>query len=422
MKEEYVEITTPEKKFTGILIKSEKNRKIIKLNSGYNISIKASKVRSIKTLKKSIKKTTKPKKQLKSKSLKTILILHTGGTIASKIDYSTGGVSSKFSPEDLIQMFPELKQIANIESKLLQNMWSDDLRFSHFKKIAKEIQKNINKVDGIIIGIGTDNLAVASAALSFMIENSPIPILFVGAQRSSDRASSDANMNLICAAEFIAKTNFTGIAICMHESSNDDICVILPPCKTRKLHTSRRDAFKPVNTNPIARIDYKTSKIYFIEEHKKQPNQKLTIKPKIEEKTALLKITVNMTPEQFNVYKGYKGLVIEGTGLGHTPLDTTDEETKIHEKIKDSIKSLIKSGTIIVMTSQCIFGKTNMNVYSKGIELKKLGVISGEDMLPETAFVKLAWLLANHPKEVKQLIQENLRGEINKRLDTEFLD
>jgi len=300
-------------------------------------------------------------------------------------------------------------------------MWSDDIRFSHLTKIVEEIKKDINKVDGIIIGMGTDNLTVISAALSFMIENSPIPIILVAAQRSSDRASSDAYMNMVCATEFISKSDFKGIAVCMHESSNDDTCFILPPTKTRKLHTSRRDAFKTVNENPIARVDYKTSKIYFLENKKEEG--KLSIKPKLEDKTALLKITLNMTPNQFDIYKGYKGLVIEGTGLGHTPLDIIDEDTKIHKKIKDSIKKLIDSGTVIVMTSQCLFGKVNMDVYSKGRELQKLGVIPGEDMLPETAFVKLSWLLANYPKEkVKKLIQENLRGEINKRLDTNFLD
>ncbi|MBS3096655.1 asparaginase, partial [Candidatus Woesearchaeota archaeon] len=189
-------------------------------------------------------------------------ILHTGGTIASKVDYRSGGVVAAFSPEDIVSMFPELAEIANIDSELIANMWSDDLRFPHFKLIAKVIEKKLKEgVDGIIIGMGTDNLAVASAALTFIVEQTPVPIILVGAQRSSDRGSSDAGMNLICAAEFIAKTDFAGVAICMHEHSDDKTCAVLPPTKTKKLHSSRRDAFKPVNDTIIARVDYNSRKM-----------------------------------------------------------------------------------------------------------------------------------------------------------------
>ncbi len=316
-------------------------------------------------------------------------------------------------------MFPELKEIANIKSELIRNMFSDDLRFDHFSAIANAVEKEVKKgIDGIIVSIGTDNLAVASAALAFILEKCPIPVILVGAQRSSDRGSSDAAANLICAANFIAKTDFAGVAVCMHENTSDNTCVILPACKTRKLHSSRRDAFKPVNDIPIAKVNYETKKIEFLKKNYLKKSKELSVKPKMEQKVGLLKITVNMFPEQFLAYKGYKGLIIEGTGLGHTPLHVVDESTKIHEKIKDAIKTLVDSGTIVVMTIQCLFGRVGMEVYSKGRDLQKLGVISGEDMLPETAFVKLAWLLGNYPKEkVKELVGKNLRGEISERTD-----
>jgi len=88
-----------------------------------------------------------------------------------------------------------------------------------------------------------------------MLENLNIPVILVGAQRSSDRGSSDAFLNLVCAAHFIAKVDFSGAGICMHEPSSDDSCLILPACKTRKMHTSRRDAFKAINGNIIAKIN-----------------------------------------------------------------------------------------------------------------------------------------------------------------------
>src|SRR3989344_3392671 len=326
MKPEYgdvVKVHTEEQAYEGILMPRpeifEKDHTIIKLENGYNIGIGNKKIKKIEVIKKYEKKKEEKHKLSRKDGLPNIFILHTGGTIASKVDYRSGGVVAAFSPEDIVAMFPELAEIANIDSELIANMWSDDLRFLHFKLIAKAIEKKLKEgVDGIIIGMGTDNLAVASAALTFIIEQTPIPIILVGAQRSSDRGSSDAGMNLICAAEFIAKTDFAGVAICMHEHTSDNSCAILPPAKTRKLHSSRRDAFKPVNDAIIARIGYDSRKIEFIKKDylKKDKKRKLIIKPNMEEKVCLLKITINMFPEQFEFFKGYKGLVIEGTGLG----------------------------------------------------------------------------------------------------------
>ena len=422
---DYAEISTKDEKFEGFLIPStNKDIYVLKLDSGYNIGINKNKIKKIITLKNFSAKKENIGKIVQKKNLPTISILHTGGTIVSRVDYKTGATTSAFTPEELLAMFPEIKNIANFRSKLVRKMWSDDLRFKHFGILAKEIEKEIKEgVKGVIIGMGTDNLAVASSALSFVLENCPIPVILVGSQRSSDRGSSDAAMNLICASTFIAQTDFSGVAICMHENLNDQTCLIFPACKTRKLHTSRRDAFKVVNDNAIARVNFKNKEIEFFKPNYNKKGKKLIIKDKFEEKVGLIKITINMNAKQFLAYKGYKGLVIEGTGLGHTPLDVIDEETKEHNKIKNALKQLSKS-TVLVMTSQCLFGRVNLNVYSKGRDLQELGVISGQDMLPETAFVKLAWLLGNFNKEkTKELIGKNLRGEINEKITAkEFLE
>ena len=414
-----VKVTTKEGTEEGVLIPSpDKNVILIKLDNGYNMGFEKKDVEEITTLSKLEKKEIKKEKVSKDKNLPTIAILHTGGTIASKVDYRTGGVVSDFSPEDLISLFPELKSIANLESELVSQMWSDDLRFANISLIAKAIEKYVKKgVKGIIVGIGTDNLAVASAALSFIIESSPVPIVLVGAQRSSDRGSSDAGMNLICAAEFVAKSDFGGVGVCLHSSASDTSCVILPGTKTYKLHSSRRDAFKPVNVGAIAEVDYNSREIKFFSKDYQKISKKLIIKPKMEDKVAILKIHVNMFPEQFEFFKGYKGLVIEGTGLGHTPGQSPNKETEIHKKMYPAIKKVIDSGCVVVMTTQCLFGGVNMNVYDKGRDLQDVGVISGKDMLANTALVKLSWLLANYKKdEINELVGKNLRGEINESL------
>jgi len=250
----------------------------------------------------------------------------------------------------------------------------------------------------------------------------PIPVIFVGSQRSTDRGSTDGAMNLICAAEFISKTDFAGVAVCMHENTSDNNCVILPATKTRKMHTTRRDAFKAINTKPIATINYNTKKINFLTKkyNKKDKDHHFLLKDKFEEKVGVLRTYSNMDREIIDVFTkhGYKGLVLETTGLGQAP-------TNIKENLPnyEALKTFIKKGGVIVLTSQCIFGRVHEDVYTNCRRLKDIGIIYGEDMITETAHVKLSWLLGNYNvKEAKKLITTNLRGEITKRSGTDYLD
>ncbi|MEK6961322.1 MAG: Glu-tRNA(Gln) amidotransferase subunit GatD [Nanoarchaeota archaeon] len=395
---------------------------VLKLDNGYNVGIDKKRVKLLEvTVAYSMSEQKSPAEPAHKTGLPMISILHTGGTIASKVDYRTGGVIARFSPEELIEMFPEIGKIANLRSRLLSNMWSEDMRFAHYRIMAKAIEDEIKSgCDGIIITHGTDSLHYTSAALAFMLKNLPVPVLIVGAQRSSDRGSSDAGPNLISAAKFIVSTDFSGVAICMHEKSDDTRCAILPPAKTRKDHSSRRDAFQPINCMPIAHIETDSGKVDFIEKDypKKDKSRVLKIRDKMEEKVAILALHPNMFPDQFSFYKdaGYKGLILEGMGLGHGPTGNPNPETKIHEKNKAALADLIKKGCVVAMTSQTINGRVHLHVYSKGIELAEMGVVPCQDMTPETAFIKLAWLLGNYSsKEAKALMSENIIGEISSR-------
>ena len=401
----------------GVLMPSQSEDSIfVKLDSGYNIGISKSRIKEIKSLGSVEKKDILKKNPETKKGLKKIVVLHTGGTIASKVDYSTGGVIAKFSAEDLIGMVPELDSIANIETELVANMMSEDMRFSDHQKIAATIKKHAETgADGVIIGHGTDTLGYTAASLAFMFEKINIPVLLVGSQRSSDRPSTDAAMNLICAARFIAGTDFKGIAVCMHDSSSDDKCAILSATKTRKMHTSRRDAFKPVNDYPIAFIDYKSGKIDAMKDVKND-DKKIALKDSMEGSVALIKTHPNMDPAIFEfLAKQYKGLVLEVTGLGQAPTNLGEDHLKIHKILKD----YISKGGIVGITSQCIYGRVHPDIYTNCRRLADIGCIFCEDMLPETAFVKLAWLLGNHSvEEAREMLADNLRGVISER--TEF--
>ncbi len=427
---DFVEVVTADETITGTLLQSpelEKDTVIIKLSSGYNIGIDKNKVKKISLLPqpqqhKEEKEIAAAKKEKPQKKLPKISILHTGGTIASKVDYRTGGVVARFTPEEILEMFPELRNIAEIDSRLIRNMWSEDMRFLHYNLMAKEVAKEAAKgVDGVIITHGTDTMHYSSAALAFALEGIGVPVILVGAQRSSDRGSTDAAANLISAAYFIANSGFSGVAICMHENMSDTSGLILPATKARKMHTSRRDAFRPINAAAIARVDFENKNIAFLTTAYAKGNKQGKIKLKLfndKLKIGMLKTHPNMYAAEFAVYENFDGLVIEGFALGQAPINHVDEFTAEHKKILAAIKGLSKKMPV-VMASQSIYGRLQMNVYSTARDLQAAGVIGNlSDMTPETTFIKLAWLLSNCKKaEVKELITKNLRGEISERTE-----
>ena len=405
-----VEIKTSSEILRGILMPDSISGKIVlKLDSGYNQGIDKKKIKSKRVVKKATKKLAKPKKVKTSKKLPKILILHTGGTIASKVDYETGGVIAKFTPQEVLELYPEISKIANIQTKQISNIFSEDISFKDYNNIAKEITK-AKGIEGVIITHGTDTMHYTSAALSFMLEDLGFPVILVGSQRSSDRGSSDAAINLICAANFIVNSSFAGVAICMHSSMDDKSCYILPGLKVKKLHSSRRDAFQPINAKPIALVDIK-GKVKDISKNYQRKDLKKKVKAtKLKEnlKIGFLKAHPNMHYTEISKYKNYHGLIIEGTGLGHLPINSN---SKLHTELK-------KLKMPLIMCTQTIFGRVNMNVYATGRKLKE-NLISGSDMTPETAFIKLAWLLSN--KKDPKLMISNLKGEINERISDEFL-
>jgi len=393
---------------------------VLKLDNGYNVGIEVSGSEKIEKLMGALQPKGVRVKMKKDPKKPSILILHTGGTLASKVDYRTGGVVARFEPEDILELYPNLAKLANIDASLVCNILSEDIEPAHHQLIVKEIEKAIkNKVDGIIVTHGTDTLHYTSAALSFMIQDSPIPIILVGSQRSSDRGSTDALMNLTCAVHFIVNSDFSGVGVCMHATVSDDFCLVHPGTKVRKMHTSRRDAFRTLNSRPWAKV-WPDGKVVFIRKDypKKDSRRKPTISEKLEKKVALIESYVGFEPElvRFLSKQGYKGLILEGTGLGHFPVSALDEHTKKHVETLENIKGFIDAGGLVVMTSQCLNGRVNMNVYSAGRDLLTAGVIPGEDMLPEVALAKLKWALANFKgDEAKKIMGKNIAGEISSR-------
>ena len=421
--EKYAEVVTKNgERYAGLIIDSA-NKDIfsIKLESGYNVNLNRKKITKITKIKKkgAKKSIVKIAKAEFDRNLKTISILHTGGTIASKVSYETGAVYPRFSPDELIRMFPELRGTANIKSRLIENMFSEDMRFYHYNKIAKEIEKEIrNGVNGIIVTHGTDTLCHTAAALSFMLEGLSVPVVLVGSQRSSDRPSSDSAINLLCAVNFIVKANFSRVAICMHSETDDNSCEILPACKTKKLHSSRRDAFKVVNGNPIAKVG-RDGNVELLRTFIKPDERPLKLRFFREGiKIGVLKAHPNLSSDEIRMFSKFDGLVIEGTGLGHLGINQIDNATKENLNVFEELKKLAKK-IPVVMTTQCIFGRVNLNVYETGRKIAELGILgNNSDMTFEAAFIKLAWLLSNYKKrsDVENLFEKDMHGEISRRV------
>ncbi len=404
----------------GVFVSETSKHVFLKLKSGYNAGFSKEKIRERKEVG-SVKRQEAKLSPAKSVGGKPkIVILHTGGTIASKVDYATGAVTPRFSPEEIIGMYPELSGIARIESRLVSNIPSDDMNFHHYNLLGREISKAVKEkgLKGIILTHGTDTLHYTSAALSFALEGLPIPVVLVGSQRSSDRPSSDAALNLLSAAYFIANTKAKGVFVCMHDNVNDSACALLKGVNARKMHSTRRDAFESVNTKPFAFVDFNREKIDYKEETRSS-SESFSFKPFNEKvSVGIIRSRPGLTPEELKPYEEFDGLILEGTGLGHFPIGSIDKSTEKNKEILGFIKKFASSKAAC-MTTQTIHGRVNLNVYSPGRILKEAGVLGHNlDMTTETAYVKLAWLLSNYDKEkARKLYHENLRGEISTRSD-----
>ncbi|AEH24837.1 Glu-tRNA(Gln) amidotransferase subunit GatD [Pyrococcus yayanosii] len=387
---------------------------VIKLDNGYNIGVALGKIKAIEVLEKAkVKPEVHFKALIEGKpELPNVTIIGTGGTIASRIDYETGAVHPAFTAEELAKAVPEIFEMANITPKLLMNILSEDMRPEYWVKIAHEVAKALNSGDaGVIVAHGTDTMGYTSAALSFMLRDLSKPVVLVGAQRSSDRPSSDAAMNLICSVR-MALSDAAEVMVVMHGETGDTYCLAHRGTKVRKMHTSRRDAFRSINDVPIAKVW--PDRVEFLrDDYRRRSEGEVWVDDKLDERVALVKVYPGMSPEiiDFLVDRRYRGIVVEGTGLGHTP-----------SGLIPTIERAVQEGVAVCMTSQCLYGRVNLNVYSTGRKLLKAGVIPCEDMLPETAYVKLMWVLGHTDdlNEVRRMMLTSYAGEITPytRFDT----
>ena len=375
---------------------------VVKLDSGYNIGVDpvacAFAGHPAET---PAKKPNIPQKG----DLPALSIVSTGGTIASRIDYRTGSVTSQFDAADILTAIPELANVANYRTIPLATILSENMTPLIWQELARAVYEEIMRgVGGVIITHGTDTMAYSAAAISFMID-SPVPIVFVGSQRSADRPSSDNAMNAVCSAR-AATSDLGEVAVVMHATTCDDRCAIHRGTRVRKMHSSRRDAFRSVGIDPLGSVAYPSGEVSLEDHAVRRGSRKTGIHDRLEEHCGLLQFYPGMSSDLLDAYEGYQGLVLAGTGLGH-----------VSTALIPALRRLIDGGTLVVMTTQCMQGRVCDRVYDTGRDLLAAGVIEGGDMLPEVALVKMMWVLGNErdPERAGSLMQTDLKGESNRR-------
>jgi len=378
----------------------------LKLPNGYNIGIRVDKDAIVKVVSKREGKDRKAITLPIDSTKKDVAVISTGGTIASYVDYRTGAVHPAISAEELVFSVPELLDLCNVRAKVLYSILSENMKVSHWQGLARAVAHELNSgAVGVIVPHGTDTMGFTSAALAFMLRNLTGPVVCVGAQRSSDRPSSDAIMNLLAATRLCVDSDLGEACVLMHGESSDSFCLVHRGTKVRKMHSSRRDAFKSINAEPIARVE--GPNIAFMSEYQRRSPGPVELKDKIDGRASMLHFYPGFEGAHFDlIAQNVKGIVVAGTGLGH-----------ISEEIVGSVKRAVKDGVYVFVTSQCLYGSVNLNVYSTGRDMLVAGAVPLADMLPETAYVKLMWAMGqtDDPDEVRKIMLTNIAGEMSSR-------
>ncbi len=407
-------INTTRGTFQGIVLPrseyDDTNHIVLKLITGYNVGIDIETIQNM--VENGYKKANYkiPEREFPvSKDKKNIKLFGTGGTIASRLDYRTGAVIPAFSPGELYGAVPELADICNLSTDKLFAVFSENMGPAQYKVLAQAIGDEIRRgIDGIVVGHGTDTMHHTAAALSFMVQNPPVPIVMVGSQRSSDRPSSDAALNLIHATKTAADSDIAEVMVCMFGSTSDEYGLLHRGTRVRKMHSSYRSAFRTLGDIPMATVNQDEIVPLRHDYNHRRKDKDVLVNPVFEERISLIYYYPNMNPDIIDsiIDMGYKGIVIAGTGLGH-----------INKPLYPAIKRAAKKGVAIYMTVQTLWGYVHMYVYDTGRDLMSMGIIPAENMLPEVAYIKLGWALGQTSdlEKVKEIMLTPICDDITER-------
>jgi len=407
-------INTSRGTFNGTILPRSENDDdqhiVLKIPTGYNVGIDIRTIHDMKETgyKKAVYKI--PEKAFPvTPGLPNIKLFGTGGTIASRLDYRTGAVIPAFTPGELYGAVPELADICNLDTEKVFAVFSENMGPQQYMTLAKAIGKEIEKgIDGIVIGHGTDTLHHTGAALTFMVQNPPVPIILVGSQRSSDRPSSDAALNLMHAMFAAGNADIAEVMVCMFGPTSDEFGLLHKGTRVRKMHSSYRSTFRTIGDVPLARVNRKEVMPIHKKYSHRRKDRDVKIMPYFSDEVTMLYYYPGMKPDTIDalVEAGYRGIIIVGTGLGH-----------VNKELYPAIERAHAKGVHMFMTLQTIWGYVHMFVYDTGRDMMAKGIIPAGNMLPEVAWVKLSWILGqtDDPARVKEMMLTPINDEITRR-------
>ncbi len=409
-----VTVKTRTGRFAGIILPrsetADAEHIVMKLRSGYNVGIDSAVVEEIVVGERKEAHYKIPEKEFPFDPKKPrVKLFGTGGTIASRLDYRTGAVIPAFSPGELYGSVPELADICNLETEKLYGVFSENMGPEQWRGTAEAIGREIEKgVQGIVIGHGTDTMHHTAAILSFMVQHSPVPIVMVGSQRSSDRPSSDAALNLMHSVKTACDSDIAETMVCMFGPTSHVYGLLHRGTRVRKMHSSYRSTFRTIGDTPLAMVDRDSVTPLRQDYARRRRDRNVTINTAFEEMVAIVYYYPNMRPDMIDalIDNGYKGIVIAGTGLGH-----------VNKPLYAPLKRAQEKGVAVYMTVQTLWGYVQMYVYETGREMMELGVVPTANMLPEVADMKLGWALGQSSdlEEVKRIMLTPIAGEITER-------
>ncbi len=377
---------------------------VVKLRNGYNVGLHVDRIRTIEELGYKEAVYQIPSRDFPPRpDLPKVTLLGTGGTIASRLDYRTGAVIPAFTPGELYGAVPELADICDLTTRKLFAVFSENMSWPEYVTLAQAIGEEIAAgVDGVVVGHGTDTMAHTAAILSFMVQNSPIPIVLVGSQRSSDRPSSDAALNLIHAVRSAAYGDIAEVQICMFGPTSDQYGLLHRGTRCRKMHSSYRSTFRTIGDTPLCRVSVTEFDLLTHDYQPRDPRRRVEIDTAHDDRVTILYYYPGMKPDVVDalVDCGYRGLVIAGTGLGH-----------VNKPVYPALERAIARGVHVVMTVQTLWGYAQMYVYDTGRDLLDIGVVPLDNMLPETALMKLGWVLGHTDDRAE--VMRRMRQPVN---------
>jgi glutamyl-tRNA(Gln) amidotransferase subunit D len=380
----------------------------LKLDSGYNVGIRVEEGAKYRVVDPAPRASAPPPPSPRASPAvgRWVALLTTGGTIASRVDYETGGVRPVNEEREILAFYPELEEGGAVRIVPVFDRLSEDFTPSDWVTLAEKSAEALGAgADGVVIAHGTDTLGFSAAALSFLLTDLTGPVVLVGAQRSPDRPSSDGPANLAAAVAVARDRRLGEVVVVMHEGLSDTRFAIHRGTWVRKMHSSRRDAFESRNGPPLGVVENGT--VHLLPSARPRSHGPTRVDGPIDPRGGLLWYYPGFTPDQGEAFvSGLRGVVLAGTGLGH-----------VGAAHLPWIRAARDRGVVVAMTTECLEGRVDPYLYATGRELLGAGVTYLDDLLPETAYAKLLWALghAADPGKVRELLLADRAGEFHRR-------